>query len=113
LRTIVRNAYFVIVPSEWYENNPMTIIEAYSASTPVIGSKIGGIPEIVEDRKTGFLFSCGNEVELTDIIKLASDLNKEEYQEMRVNSLFFAKEHFDRETYCHKLIGFYKEFIKI
>lgn len=48
---LVKNAYFVIVPSEWYENNPMTIIEAYSVGTPVIGAKIGGIPEIIIDGK--------------------------------------------------------------
>lgn len=108
LRTIVRNAYFVIVPSEWYENNPMTIIEAYSASTPVIGSKIGGIPEIIEDGKTGFLFSHGNEEELTDIIKHALDLNKDAYQEMRKNAWNFALEHFNRELYYQELIGFYR-----
>ena len=39
LKDLVANAYFVIVPSEWYENNPMTIIEAYSAGTPVIGEE--------------------------------------------------------------------------
>ena len=109
LRSIVRNAYFVIVPSECYENNPMTIIEAYSASTPVIGSRLGGIPEIMEDRKTGFLFSSGNEEELTDIINHTSDLNIEEYQEMRRNAWHFALEHFNRELYYQELIGFYKK----
>ena len=38
LTDLVSNAYFVIIPSEWYENNPMTIIEAYSVGTPVIGA---------------------------------------------------------------------------
>jgi len=50
----------VVVPSEWYENNPLTIIEAYSASTPVIGARIGGIPEIVAEGKTGFQFDNGS-----------------------------------------------------
>ena len=53
LKDLVKNAYFVIVPSEWYENNPMSIIESYSEGTPVIGAKIGGIPEIVVEDETG------------------------------------------------------------
>ncbi len=51
-----RNAYFVIVPSEWYENNPMAIIESYAEGVPAIGARIGGIPEIIEEGKTGYIF---------------------------------------------------------
>lgn len=42
---------FVIVPSEWYENNPMAIIESYAEGVPAIGARIGGIPEIIEEEK--------------------------------------------------------------
>ena len=62
LSELIRHASFVIVPSEWYENNPLTILEAYSQGKPVIGSAIGGIPEIIDEGKTGFLFEAGNEV---------------------------------------------------
>jgi glycosyltransferase involved in cell wall biosynthesis len=54
LSELIRQASFVIVPSEWYENNPLTILEAYSHGKPVIGSRIGGIPEIIEEVKPGF-----------------------------------------------------------
>ena len=60
LFSYIRNASFVLVPSEWYENNPLTIVEAYSVGKPVIGSNIGGIPELIIEEKTGYLFSMGN-----------------------------------------------------
>ncbi|OGQ98724.1 MAG: hypothetical protein A2505_02065 [Deltaproteobacteria bacterium RIFOXYD12_FULL_55_16] len=64
LRELVRNAAFVVVPSEWYENCSMVVLEAMAFGKPVIGSRIGGIPEQVEDGRTGFLFTMGKTTEL-------------------------------------------------
>ena len=111
LKSLVKNAYFIIVPSEWYENNPMTIIEAYSASTPVIGSRIGGIPEIIVDGETGFSFKWGDVAELRSVISKADALSRDEYLQMRRKALDFAHKHFDREDYYNRLINFYKEFL--
>ena len=60
LRTLIRDALFVVVPSEWYENAPMSVLEAYACGKPVIGARIGGIPELIEDGSTGLLFEPGN-----------------------------------------------------
>jgi glycosyltransferase involved in cell wall biosynthesis len=43
----------VLVPSTWYEGQPRTILEAYASGVPVIGSRIGGIDELIEDGATG------------------------------------------------------------
>ncbi|MEO6489273.1 MAG: glycosyltransferase family 4 protein, partial [Ferruginibacter sp.] len=51
---------FVVCPSEWYENFPFSIIESFLFSKPVVGSRIGGIPELVIHGETGFLFEPGN-----------------------------------------------------
>lgn len=40
----------------WYENAPLTILEAYTYGKPVLGARIGGIPEMIEVGKTGDLF---------------------------------------------------------
>jgi len=53
LKIILQKAQFFIIPSEWYENNPLTIIESFALGTPVIGANIGGIPELIEENKTG------------------------------------------------------------
>ncbi|MCG7851681.1 MAG: glycosyltransferase [Methanosarcinaceae archaeon] len=54
----------LILPSIWPENQPVTIAEAMACSLPVIGARIGGIPELVEDGKTGYLFEAGNPEDL-------------------------------------------------
>lgn len=55
---LIRAARFVVVPSEWYENCPRSAIEAMACGTPVIGARIGGIPDLVEDGVTGLLFEA-------------------------------------------------------
>lgn len=55
---------FVVCPSEWYENFPFSIIESFLFSKPVVGSRIGGIPELVIDDVTGSLFEAGNVTDL-------------------------------------------------
>ncbi|MBN1323069.1 MAG: glycosyltransferase [Methanotrichaceae archaeon] len=55
-----------ILPSIWPENQPVTITEAMASRTPVIASCIGGNPELVEDRKTGYLFKVGDERDLAE-----------------------------------------------
>ena len=57
-------ARFLVVPSHWFEGCPLVIVEAMSHGLPVIASRIGGLPELVEDGVTGFLFETGNSVEL-------------------------------------------------
>jgi glycosyltransferase involved in cell wall biosynthesis len=109
LKDIVSRAYFVIVPSEWYENNPMTIIESYSLGVPVIGSDIGGIPEIIEEENTGFIFEPGTSEDLRNKILQANSLTMNEYNQFRENCLNYAKKHFASEEYYEILNSFYKE----
>ena len=112
LSDLVVGAYFVIVPSEWYENNPMTIIEAYSVGTPVIGARIGGIPEIVVDSNTGFQFESGNAGDLREKVDLANSLSASEYQNFSSNTIKFANENLSKSCYWNKLIDFYNRFLK-
>jgi glycosyltransferase involved in cell wall biosynthesis len=55
LHEIIRGAKFVVLPSIWYENYPISLIEAGALGKPAIGSNIGGIPEIIKDGVNGFL----------------------------------------------------------
>lgn len=109
LQKLVSNAYFIMVPSEWYENNPMTIIEGYAAGVPVIGARIGGIPEIIDDGNTGYLFESGNKDELVKMINRSRLLDDSEYWTMCDGALKFAKEHFCRDEYYPKLMSFFKK----
>lgn len=60
LREVIDRASVVVVPSEWYENCPMSVLEAMAYGKPVVGSRMGGIPELVLDGETGFLFEAGS-----------------------------------------------------
>ena len=64
LTEFMQRALCTIVPSEWYENYPMSILESFACGTPVIGSRMGGIPELVRDGESGFLFESRNAEEL-------------------------------------------------
>jgi glycosyltransferase involved in cell wall biosynthesis len=73
LGALFRGAAFVVFPSEWYENAPMTVLEAFAYGKPVVASKAGGIPEMVEDGMTGLLFSPGDHEELREKIMFLAD----------------------------------------
>jgi glycosyltransferase involved in cell wall biosynthesis len=108
LESIIKNSSFVIVPSEWYENNPMTIIESYNLGIPVIGSNMGGIPEIIINDKTGFIFKSKDQVQLSEIIINANSMSKNEYQQFSENSYDFAKINFTPTKHYEKLIHTYE-----
>ena len=65
---LIQNAAFSVIPSEWYENCPYSVIESLMIGTPVLGAKIGGIPELVEDGRTGELFRSGDADDLKNKI---------------------------------------------
>ena len=107
----VRCASFIIVPSEWEENNPMTIIESYSYGKPVIGSRIGGIPEIIEDEKTGLIFEAFDKKDLVRVIRKALCMTDLQYKEMILNARNFAEKHFSPNNYYHSLMDIYQSVI--
>lgn len=71
--TLLSKARFSVVPSEWYENNPLSVIESLCAGTPVVGARIGGIPELINE-DNGLTFASGNKEELAQVIARAHDV---------------------------------------
>ncbi len=69
-------AGYLLLPSLWYENAPVVIVEAAAYGLGVVGSEIGGIPEFVEKDQTGLLFPPGDSMALAAIMtRLALDSN--------------------------------------
>ncbi len=68
LQDIIRGARLVYLPSTWNENMPLTLLESLNLRKVVIASKTGGLPELIKDKETGFLFENGNIKELARII---------------------------------------------
>lgn len=69
LEKLIREAQFSIYPSEWYENCPFSVMESQMYGTPVLGARIGGIPELIEEGRTGELFESGNAEDLKNKIR--------------------------------------------
>ncbi len=67
LKELIAQAVFTVYPSEWYENCPFSVMESISLGTPVLGSDIGGIPELVDSR--GLLFRPGDIADLINKIR--------------------------------------------
>lgn len=68
LADLYSKAAFVVVPSEWYENAPMSVLESFAYGKPVIGTKIGGIPELIREAETGHLVDSGAPEQLRNAV---------------------------------------------
>ena len=109
LKALIRNAAFSITPSECYENCSMSIIESLSMGTPVIGSDIGGTPELIENNKTGLIFKAGNKEDLKKAI-ISLYQSSESTLKMRKNCIDSSNNTI--EVYTDKLIALYEKQIK-
>lgn len=105
LEKTVGAALFSIIPSEWYENCPLSVMESQILGTPVIGSNIGGIPELIQAGNTGELFMPGDVNELIRIInRLFNDRKLLDVYTNNCNNLNYEgiEEYYERlmELYC-------------
>ncbi len=110
LRELVWRASFVVIPSEWYENCSMSVLAAMAYGKPIIGSRIGGIPEQIEDGKTGFLFEMGNVEELAEKMTLLAE-NEHLRKEMGRAARKKLEEEYSLDTHCTKLVKIYEELL--
>ncbi len=69
LAKLLAEATCVVVPSEWYENCPMTVLEAFASGRPVLGANIGGIPELIEEGQDGWTFTAGDPQDLAGKVR--------------------------------------------
>lgn len=107
IRRIVAESCCTVVPSEWYENNPLSIIESFALGTPVIGAAIGGIPELVKDEETGLTFQAGDAGDLAEKIKKI--MQSDQLAFMARQSINFVRENLNQEVHLQRLMEIYRE----
>ena len=105
LETLIRQARFSVYPSQWYENCPFSVMESQLYGTPVLGADIGGIPELLEEGKTGELFESGNAAQLKEKIKMLWE-NRELTARYSENCAHIRFD--DVDTYTEKLLKLYR-----
>lgn len=108
LQEELSSAKFSIVPSEWYENNPMSILESFGVGTPVIGAAIGGIPELVHHGKTGMLFQPSDLESLLATLDVASQITPEARQSLGLNAISLIRNRHTERAYYQQLMHAYK-----
>lgn len=69
LEQLIRGAKLSVYPSRWHENCPYSVMESQICGTPVVASRMGGIPELLEEGKTGELFEAGNPRDLEETLR--------------------------------------------
>ena len=110
LNDLIRNAMFTIVPSECYENCPMAILESFAMGKPVIGSNIGGIPELISDGFDGLLFESGNEMDLKEKIFYLFN-NSSKIKEMGKRGREKVEEKYNKELHYQKINKIYQKLL--
>lgn len=110
LEALVSGASFAVISSRWRDNMPFSIIEAFAVGTPVIGSRIGGIPELVVEGATGLLCEPCEVRSLASTLKRAASLSdeRETYRGMQSLCRSYVLEHCDRKRYMDSLVSLYQ-----
>ena len=105
------NAKVLLVPSVWYENCPLSILEAQCMGVPVIAMNSGGMAELIKDGVTGTLAYEPNPEELSAKIKKTVE-DEEYYKTLKENLKNERDNIFSVETYTEILLKEYEKLLK-
>lgn len=108
LTDTISAARAMVLPSEWYENAPMSVMEAYALERPVIGADIGGIPELIRDGETGALFPSGNVEALAVKLREFSAMSDADVLAMGKTGRQWVEQDFTAARYRERLIELYR-----
>ena len=111
LQIYVERASLAIASSRWRENMPYSIVEAFAAGTPVVGTRIGGIPELVTDGVTGFACEPGDVATMADAMVRGAEafLDAPVYVRMQESCRAYVRENCSRDKFMDQLVRLYEE----
>ena len=109
LHNVVRDARAVVLPSEWYENAPMSVLEAYALGKPLVGARIGGIPELIRDNETGVSFVSGDQMSLAAALRDMVGRSDREIESMGRCARRWVENAFTAAAYRDRILEAYRE----
>ncbi|GEL44316.1 glycosyl transferase [Methylorubrum extorquens] len=109
LERAVAGSCATVLPSEWFENAPLSILESYSYGRPVIGARIGGIPELINDGCTGYTFQPGDPVELAELLRQVFETPVSSLASMGGRGRHWAELRFNVSAYTEAMTSLYNE----
>jgi glycosyltransferase involved in cell wall biosynthesis len=108
LAELYRDSAFTVVPSEWYENASMAILESFAYGKPVLASDIGGNPELVVDGEAGRLFPSGNVERLAEMAREMWE-NRDELSNMGRRARRLMERRFNQGQRLSDLLSIYSD----
>ena len=109
LHDLIRQSRAVVLPSEWYENAPLSVLESFALGKPVMGARIGGIPELIEPGSTGWLFDSGNREMLAELLREVCAIAPGDIARMGRAARASAEQRFSRSAYLRSTLDLYEE----
>lgn len=109
LHKAVRAARAIVLPSEWYENAPVAVIEAYALGKPVIGADIGGIPELIQEGETGFKYRSGSIEDLAEVLSRAACMSDDQLYMMGRNARALVEAEYSQANYRNRVLNLYRD----
>lgn len=111
LWSAVGQARAVVLPSEWYENAPMSALEALQLERPIIGADIGGIPEIVNDSGAGLLVPSGDVYALARALSEMASATEGQLTAMGRAGAHYARTQFSKDLYLERMQNLYASYL--
>ena len=105
----VKKSKYVVQSSKWYENCPMTIIESFSLSVPVIGSNHSGFKDLIEDGKTGYLIDFNN---ISETISRIQEIDKKDISDMKENVSDYYNSNLSEHVHLGKILTVYNKLLQ-
>lgn len=109
LHALIQGARAVVLPSEWYENAPMSVLESFALGKPVIGASIGGIGEMVLDGETGWLFPSADVPQLTDLLRRVMAMGSAEVMAVGAAARDHVVKNFNQKSYVDATLQLYAD----
>lgn len=109
LHEAVRGCRAVVLPSEWYENAPMSVLEAFALGKPVLGARIGGIPELIEEGQNGGTFDSADVASLAAALQRFAALPASHIEAMGRFARDGVARNFSAQRYREGMLALYDE----
>ena len=109
LHESIRLSRAVVLPSEGYENAPVSLMESYALGKPVIGADIGGIPELIREGETGVTFTSGSVDLLADRLRRFAESPDSRLVDMGRQGRMWMEQNFTTSHYLNRVLGLYRE----
>ena len=109
LHDVIGRCRAVVLPSEWYENAPVSLLEAYALGKPVIGARIGGIPELIRENETGACFESGQVESLRRVLEDFMARPAQQLADMGAAGRRWVAEDFTVGMYRQRIMSVYRD----